>query len=242
MATTCSIGHDSEWDDYCSVCGVPLDPGNGSASTESAEGGGTAGEAEAVVSEEAGSALECPNCGESYVEGDIFCENCGLDLLSGTLPEEVESQAASPDHGASTATISVDLGFFERMQFAGVEPPGELPEPVVIELPPTDILVGRQSDSRGTFPEIDLRSVFGAESSATDPAVSSTHCRLHRGANGWTVTDLDSTNGTYVGGETDALPPGRPMNLMPGTPIFVGAWTRIELRDPAEAPESEPPA
>ena len=243
MATTCSIGHISEWDDYCSVCGVQLSSENGSSSSEEfAAQQSAASEAKAIVSEGAESALECPNCGENYVEGDIFCENCGLDLLSGTLPEEVEPQVAASEHGSSTATISVDLEFFERMQFAGVEPPGELPEPVVIELPPTDILVGRQSDSRGTFPEIDLRAVFGSDSPAADPAVSSTHCRLHRGAKGWTVTDLDSTNGTYVGGETDALPPGRPMNLMPGTPIFVGAWTRIELRDPAEAPESEPPA
>ena len=121
------------------------------------------------------------------------------------------------------------------MQFAGVEPPADLPEPVVIALPPTDILVGRQSDSRGTFPEIDLRSVFGTDSPATDPAVSTTHCRLHRSSKGWTVTDLDSTNGTYVGDETEALAAGRAISLTPGTPVYVGAWTKIELADSGSA-------
>jgi len=154
--------------------------------------------------------------------------------LSGTLPDEVapptEPDTSALDGGdAGTATISVDLAFFERMQFAGVEPPADIPEPVVVELPPTDVLVGRHSESRGSFPEIDLASIFGEGSPATDPAVSSSHCRLHRGVSGWTITDLDSTNGTFLADSTDALTPGRPMSLMPGTPIYVGAWTKIEL-------------
>lgn len=220
MAAVCSNGHDSDWDDYCSVCGESLSGAAAAPAPEATEAPATA-EAQ----------LSCPNCGESYSAGDIFCENCGYDFLSGTLPEEAEAEQApaSASETPDTATISVDLAFFERMQFAGVEPPATLPEPVVIELPPTDILLGRHSESRGTFPEIDLDSIFGEGSPATDPAVSSSHCRLHRGASGWTITDLDSTNGTYLGDETDALTPGRPMSLMPGTAIYVGAWTKIEL-------------
>ena len=224
VAATCSNGHESEWDDYCSVCGESL-----SGTSEAPEG--PASEAPVPeVSEVAEAALSCPNCSEVYAAGDIFCENCGYDFLSGTLPDEVEP-AAEPAAASTggTATISVDLAFFERMQFAGVEPPAEIPEPVTIDLPPTDVLVGRHSERRGTFPEIDLASVFGEDSPATDPAVSSSHCRLHRGASGWTITDLDSTNGTFLADDTDPLTPGRPMSLMPGTVIYVGAWTRIEL-------------
>ena len=176
----------------------------------------------------------CPNCGESYAAGDVFCENCGYDFLTGTLPDEnavasaaiAEQQAQVPK---SVAVVSIDLSFFARMGFEGVDPPAVLPASVHIDLPPTDILVGRQSESRGTFPEIDLANVFSED--ATDPAVSSSHCRLHRGAHGWTVTDLDSTNGTYLANSDEALKPGTPVSLTPGTPIFVGAWTRIDLED-----------
>ena len=223
MALVCGNGHESEWEDYCSICGESMS-GVGASSPAPQEASSV------PVSSEA--QLSCPNCSESYEAGDIFCENCGYDFLSGTLPDETtpnapaaEGEATTPD----TATISVDLAFYERMQFAGVEPPANLPEPVVVELPPTDILIGRHSESRGTFPEVDIDAIFGEGSAATDPAVSSSHCRLHRGASGWTITDLDSTNGTYLGDETDALPPGKPMSLMPGTPIYVGAWTKIEL-------------
>ena len=115
------------------------------------------------------------------------------------------------------------------MAFTGVDAPDALPEPARIELPPTDILIGRHSESRGIFPEIDLSSVFGDDSPATDPAVSSRHCRLHRGSSGWTITDLDSTNGTYLDGSSDPLKAGTPFSLIPGTAFNVGAWTKITI-------------
>lgn len=214
---TCGNGHESEWDDYCSICGESL-----SATPAAPEAGAKE------------TSPTCSNCGEEHAEGDVFCENCGFDFLSGTLPEEEEESAAATPVEAEevtveVATIEVDLDFFERMGFAGVDAPTELPEPKKIELPPTDILVGRHSESRGTFPEIDLSSVFGEDSPATDPAVSSNHCRLHRGSGGWTVTDLDSTNGTYLEGEDKQLKPNVPTELPEGTAVYVGAWTKITI-------------
>jgi len=232
MAALCPNGHESEWDDYCSVCGVAMEPGGNSA----ANGSPDAAPEEAMPEPESALAearSQCSNCGEPYDTGDIFCESCGYDFLTGTLPDESAAAAAmagptASDGAAKTvALVSVDVAFFARMGFEGVDPPAVIPEPVRIELPPTDILVGRESESRGSFPEIDLSSVF--DEAATDPAVSSRHCRLHRGHHGWAVTDLDSTNGTYIADEEAALKPGVAISLMPGTPIFVGAWTRIEL-------------
>ena len=235
----CPNGHVSEWEDYCSVCGVSL--GEASSAAAPAE---TAAEGETAVPPEEPAASvpsgpTCPNCSEPYAEGDVFCENCGFDFLSGTLPNEEEPAAAisgeteeaegAEEVTVDVATIEVDLDFFERMGFAGVDAPTELPEPKKIELPPTDILVGRHSESRGTFPEIDLSSVFGDDSPATDPAVSSNHCRLHRGSGGWTVTDLDSTNGTYLEGEDKQLKPNVPTELPEGTAVYVGAWTKITI-------------
>jgi len=225
---TCSNGHESDWDDYCSVCGVSMAP-SGAAAETATEVPENEAEGEAPTLDPA--ATSCPNCNEATGAADIFCENCGYEFLSGTLPDSGPTPlATAPDASevAWNAVVSVDLDFFERMQFAGVEPPAISPEPTTIELPPTDVLVGRHSESRGTFPEVDLGSMF-AEEGATDPAVSTNHCRLHRGSGGWTITDLGSTNGTFLADETESIAPGTPMSLMPGTPIFVGAWTRIEL-------------
>ena len=165
----------------------------------------------------------------------MFCEACGYDFLSGTMPsDEGEAEPAVPTAVAggpqpAVAIVEVDLEFFERMAFTGVDAPEVLPEAVRIELPPTDILVGRHSESRGTFPEIDLSTVFGEDSPATDPAVSSSHCRVHRSKNGWTLTDLDSTNGTFLDGSDEPLKPGTPMSLVPGTSFNVGAWTKVTI-------------
>ncbi len=227
---TCGNGHESEWDDYCSVCGEAI--GSVAAPVANATEAGEAVEGGAAARPPAAEGPTCDNCGESYAEGDVFCEACGYDFLSGTLPGD-DGAAPPPASGVpkdvAIATVEVDLEFFERMAFTGVDAPEDLPEPVQIELPPTDILIGRHSESRGTFPEIDLSKVFGEESPATDPAVSSSHCRLHRSSNGWTITDLDSTNGTYLDGATDPLAPGTPMSLIPGTPFHVGAWTKITI-------------
>jgi len=221
--STCTNGHVSEWDDYCSVCGESLSGEQSSPEAEVAESG--APEAAATT---------CPNCSEATGAADVFCENCGYDFLAGTLPDSGASAPRSTDLPAgetsSVAVVSVDLEFFERMQFGGVEPPSEMPAVVRVELPPTDILVGRHSESRGTFPEVDLGSIFG-ESDATDPAVSSNHCRLHRTPTGWTVTDLGSTNGTFLGDSEQPIAPGAPVELDPGTAIHLGAWTRIEFID-----------
>ena len=221
---TCGNGHESDWDDYCSVCGVALAgaPASVAAAPEPTEQpAGTHGPI-------------CSNCSEPHTEGDVFCENCGYDFLSGTLPGDDSAEGlthgAVTEHDDGVAIIEVDLDFFERMAFTGVAAPDVLPEPVRLELPPTDILVGRHSESRGTFPEIDLSTIFGEDSPATDPAVSSNHCRLHRGSTGWTLTDLDSTNGTYLDGSSESLKAGTPISLIPGTPFNVGAWTKITIK------------
>ncbi len=224
---TCRNGHVSEWDDYCSVCGETL-TGGAPAAVPTTEEVSEAVEVEQAETE----GPTCGNCGELHSDGDVFCEACGYDFLSGTMPSEegeAEPALASEGNPAAVAIVEVDLAFFERMAFTGVDAPEVIPEPVRIELPPTDILVGRHSESRGIFPEIDLSTVFGEDSPATDPAVSSSHCRLHRSNNGWTLTDLDSTNGTFLDESNDPLKPGTPMSLILGTAFNVGAWTKITI-------------
>ena len=58
-----------------------------------------------------------------------------------------------------------------------------------------------------------------------DTFSSSRHARLYLNAGQWWIEDLDSTNGTFVGGTRISTP----TPLQPGTPIMVGKTT-MELR------------
>ena len=84
-------------------------------------------------------------------------------------------------------------------------------------------MIGRHSQSRGSFPQIDLSG------DNEDAAVSHKHAVLRRTETGWTVTDLGSTNGTRVVLTEDPITPGTPVALPAGASIYVGAWSRITL-------------
>lgn len=42
------------------------------------------------------SAGNCPNCADPFATDDVFCENCGYDFATGTLPTEDPDPASSP--------------------------------------------------------------------------------------------------------------------------------------------------
>ena len=71
MAGICENGHRSTTDDYCDVCGVPVHPAP------------AVGLAPPVA---APSTQKCPNCGASNPADALFCEACGYDYTTGTLP------------------------------------------------------------------------------------------------------------------------------------------------------------
>ena len=81
-----------------------------------------------------------------------------------------------------------------------------------------ETLIGRRDDQQGVHPQIPLR----------DPGVSRRHAMLRRDADGISVMDLDSTNGTMV--NNTELPPDSRRLLKNGDEITVGRWTRITLR------------
>lgn len=172
----------------------------------------------------------CSNCGEPHGPDDVFCENCGLDFLTGSLPTP-ETPVTSNAPAAATAPgivlrISADREYHERMDADGVLDFPD-PAPPARDLPVAGemALIGRARPSRGLFPDIDLSS---------DPAVSSRHAVLARRDDGsWTITDVGSTNGTYVGSSTVALEADAPVTVAAGTVVHLGAWTRIEIVDPA---------
>jgi pSer/pThr/pTyr-binding forkhead associated (FHA) protein len=89
-------------------------------------------------------------------------------------------------------------------------------------------LIGRSSASRGLRPEVPLDS---------DTGVSRRHAQLTVDGSTLSVTDLSSTNGTYVlpagtspDESSEALAPGVARQLADGDAIYLGAWTRLVVR------------
>ncbi|WP_040159125.1 FHA domain-containing protein [Mobilicoccus massiliensis] len=93
--TRCPDGHDSAAEDYCDVCGVPMDAPAGSAvPSPGVAAGGVASTPKAggaVADDESGSsdaaaAQACPHCGAVNAEDNLFCEVCGFDFTTGVMP------------------------------------------------------------------------------------------------------------------------------------------------------------
>lgn len=72
MAGICENGHRSATDDYCDVCGLPV--------RVVADAPAAPAPAAAPTSQ------KCPNCGATNPADALFCEACGYDYTTGTLP------------------------------------------------------------------------------------------------------------------------------------------------------------
>lgn len=82
---------------------------------------------------------------------------------------------------------------------------GEAPRAVALDRPV--LTIGRNPDSDVVL---------------NDKGVSRTHARLEHRDGGWSITDLDSTNGSYLG--ADRLPPQTPHGLKSGAELRIGAY------------------
>lgn len=215
----CPKGHQSEATDYCDVCGTLL----------------VAGAADSAASPSAGpapAAATCPVC-QANLTGR-FCEECGHDSLAGPpTPPAVPPQQPAP--GEPTVAgwwvlVSADREYFERMRAmdgpdaAAIAFPAFCPERR-FPLPGRQLLIGRRSRSRGVYPDIDL---IGPPE---DTAVSHAHALLVPQPDGaWAVIDLRSTNRTYLHGSPEPIEAERPIPLVDGATVNLGAWTRLTLR------------
>jgi hypothetical protein len=80
-------------------------------------------------------------------------------------------------------------------------------------------LVGRRSDAKKIYPEIDIR----------DPGISHRQLKLVRQADGsFVALELGSANGTTLNGA--ALKPGLPTPIAAGDELLVGLWTRLRIQ------------
>jgi hypothetical protein len=237
MIAICPAGHSSLAQDYCDVCGLPIETA-GSPTTVASP---------ASTASQPGRQL-CPNCGADNSVDALFCENCGYDFTTGTMPRplvEAGSQPISPTQSpaaqtplspavgnngqpASTfdwvAEVWIDPAWYEAQQSPDPMPSPGLP--VVIPMREKSILVGRISHSRNIHPQIDCEP---------DSGVSRRQTQLTTDGSRWWVEDLDSANGTFVAAATDPIPSnpipvGAKQELAADDRIYVGAWTRIVIR------------
>jgi hypothetical protein len=215
-AYTCPKGHASSTDDFCDECGARI-AGAGEAPA--------AAPAPATAAPAAGASPPCPHCGAPRAGSSRFCEDCGYDHSTGKVPTLAPPPAvAGPAGGRWTATVAVDRKYFEDNAIEGVEFPAEAPARTV-DLPAPQVRIGRRSASKGTNPELDL--------SDSDPGVSHSHALLTLSVDGaWLLSDLGSTNGTYLNDEKQPLTAGQTRALKGGDEVHVGAWTTITLHAP----------
>ncbi|MFT4226680.1 FHA domain-containing protein [Micropruina sp.] len=80
----CPAGHTSKADDYCDLCGLPVTQGTDAASPAAA----------APVQPLPGAL--CPHCGTNNAPDALFCEACGYDFTTGTMPRSATPTAEVP--------------------------------------------------------------------------------------------------------------------------------------------------
>ncbi len=80
----CPAGHTSKSEDYCDLCGLPVAPGTDAPPPAAA----------APVQPLPGAL--CPACGTNNAPDALFCEACGYDFTTGTMPRSATPSAEVP--------------------------------------------------------------------------------------------------------------------------------------------------
>ena len=253
--STCPNGHETSATDYCDTCGVAM-PADAPAAT----GPGTPQPGDTIPvpvldpdapagdsGSGAADSQACPHCGVANAKDALFCEACGYDFTTGTMPRTETPTPTPSGDPAGTADPDQPEGsiapplegdtwvaelWIDPQWYAEQSSPDALPSagpPDVVPLRTTSLLVGRASKSRDIHPDIDC---------GTDNGVSRRHAQLTTDGTRWWVEDLGSSNGTFVAGAVDPLPTkaidvGVKREVGPDDRIYVGSWTRLVIRKAA---------
>src|SRR5579859_461327 len=159
--------------------------------------------------------FKCSNCGTPYTMADVICSKCGQPLF---------------DPRSSTVALQVDPNLL-RLRRSHSESGPLQPERAVSLLirgiierfifeEGTEIILGRTDLLASTPGHFDLTR-YGAH----DRGVSRTHALLRFTGDTITITDLNSSNGTFV--NTQKLPPHKPYTLRDGDEIMLGSLSMV---------------
>jgi hypothetical protein len=144
----CPAGHETSAHDFCDTCGLPVQAQSPASAVEEA----------LVEAPSAALPVICPHCQTPNVADALFCEACGFDFTTGTLPEvaAVAPTAAEPEALAALAAPP------ENSSPVAPEPGATIPEPAAT-IPGPD---------EGSSIEASSSSATAASSAATAPEVA----------------------------------------------------------------------
>ncbi len=100
----CPAGHESSTSDYCSICGTPMAAASPPVSAQTGAPVEPAGPA--PTSTPAPRTQTCPVCSSVAGPDAFFCETCGYDFLTGSMPRSAtpaEPEVASPGEPSPTS-------------------------------------------------------------------------------------------------------------------------------------------
>ena len=261
---TCPNGHQSESTDYCDTCGVPIvaSSGAGASGLGSSTGASStpaSGSFSATGTATTATTQPCPNCELVNTADALFCEACGYDFTTGTMPRPTAhaAESAAPtnplDLGAppSTSSSGRNAGVPDSVSPDSVAPAVEFEWVAEVWVDP-DWYAGQESEEVCPSPGLPMVVPLRAQSlligrrsvsrnihpdieCSADVGVSRRQAQLTTDSQRWWVEDLQSSNGTYVGPASgplpeDAIPPGQRRELAQDDRIYLGAWTRIVVR------------
>ena len=157
----------------------------------------------------------CDECGEAYLDGALFCAECGAHLFH-DADSDMTLKVATPEavgYETSTRPLDYRLGF------------GIKADKIVLVIPSSGrrlevelgqvVSIGRIDTRQGIWPEVDLTLDEGAEN-----GVSRNHALVRSSDEGVVLVDLGSTNGTRINDRR--LSPERPHLLNNGDTVRFG--------------------
>lgn len=174
--------------------------------------------------------IRCPNCNATYLEGTLFCEECGAvlskDLLKQTDPlrgrQVTQEKRAGAGPGKETVAPGTPFGAVELAPGSFALWIANTGRRQIFELN-QEILIGRADTANQVFPDLDLAPDGGIEG-----GVSRRHARITFREGIPYVEDLNSTNHSYL--NSVRLEPLVPQALHHGDELRLGMISlRIEL-------------
>jgi hypothetical protein len=157
----------------------------------------------------------CPVCGYRIDPEDAFCQNCGAEV-----PYSAAQTNGLPPKPLEPATLAKQPKPAARLVVSASN------EEILLDLSRDEWVVGRTDPQRDIYPEIDLGPHGGDKS-----GVSRRHARLvTQGGRRW-ISDLNSTNFTFLNGEK--LEPGGYYPLTSGDQVRFGLLTLRYIEEDA---------
>ena len=209
---TCPKGDQSDDAEFCSVCGIKIDA--------------------SVADVAADPSVErCPSCGIERKPGARFCETCRYDFKSPSAAITAPGSTSDPVPASATVVPTIRptpvAQYWEALVTVDpaldVEPDPGTPCPTdtparTFPLDLAENLIGRRSTARGIVPSITLN----------DPGVSHRHLMVYRNPDATlAISDLGSSNGTFLNGSDERLEPGIKTGIGDGDRVELGRWSRI---------------